>query len=239
MSVSLQRPSISIVTPSYNQGAFLRATIESVLNQGYSNLEYVIMDGGSTDGSVDIIKEYADKITHWESGPDGGHYPALNKGFAKTTGEIMAWINSDDMYTPWAFSVVSEIFSKFPEIEWLTTAFPLIWDSAERAVNIMVVQSSGYARQGFLCGENMPWGNRRFTTNVIQQESTFWRRRLWERAGSKLDESLRLAGDFELWANFFQYTELYTVQTALGGFRMHGNQKTANFMDDYIRHYPE
>src|SRR5258708_5296321 len=113
-------PSISIITPSYNQVSFLEETIQSVLQQDYPNLEYVIIDGGSTDGSVEIIQKYADRLTHWVSEPDGGQYDAVNRGFQYTRGEIMAYINSDDKYTPWAFSVVGEIFESLPEIEWLT-----------------------------------------------------------------------------------------------------------------------
>ena len=227
-------PSISIVTPSYQQAIFLRETIESVLNQGYPNLEYIVMDGGSTDGSVEIIKDYADRIAYWQTQPDGGHYSALNQGFAKTTGEIMAWINSDDKYTPWAFSIVGEIFGQFPEVKWLTTACPLIWDIGGRAVNVGRRPFGGISRQGFLKGESLPGGSGRYVTGVIQQESTFWRRSLWEEAGGKIDESLRLAGDYALWAKFFQHTDLYTIDTPLGGFRVHDEQKTAHYLGEYV-----
>src|SRR5262245_202733 len=102
--------SISIVTPSFNQAPFLEQTITSILGQNQPGLEYVIMDGGSTDGSVQIIEKYAPKLSFWTSAPDGGHYAAVNAGFAKTTGGIMAWLNADDQYLPWTLSVVEEIF---------------------------------------------------------------------------------------------------------------------------------
>lgn len=95
-------PRITIVTPSYNQGQFLERTIVSVLQQGYPNLEYIVMDGGSTDGSVDVIKKYQDRLTYWESGPDQGQSEAINKGFAKSSGEILGWLNSDDTLEPGA-----------------------------------------------------------------------------------------------------------------------------------------
>jgi len=224
-------PKISIVTPSYHYAQFLEECICSVLGQSYPNLEYVVIDGGSSDGSVDIIRKYQERLTFWISEPDRGQYEAINRGFAKTTGEIMAWINADDKYTPWAFHVIGEIFGTFPEIEWLTTRFPLRWDSSGRAVACSYVD--GYSRGGFLRGENLP-GQKWYATAWIQQESTFWRRSLWERAGGYVDSSLKLAADFELWARFFKYADLIGVDTPLGGFRSHGFQKTARLLDQYL-----
>ena len=113
-------PTISVVTPSYNQGRFLEETICSVLTQSYPCVEYVVIDGASSDDSVEIIRKYAGQLTYWVSETDKGQYDAINKGFARTTGEIMAWLNSDDMYTPWALTVVADIFRLFPHVEWIT-----------------------------------------------------------------------------------------------------------------------
>jgi glycosyltransferase involved in cell wall biosynthesis len=222
-------PRLSIVTPSYNQSQFLEETIRSVLDQDYPWCEYLVLDGGSTDGSAGIIQMYANKLAYWASEPDGGQYAAINAGFARATGDIFAWINADDKYTSSAFQVVGEIFATHPEIEWLTSLYPLVWDEAGRAV--ACYRREGYSRDGFMAGENLP-GQGWYAYHWIQQESTFWRRSLWERAGG-LDLAYPLAADFELWARFFQHAKLCGVETVLGGYRLHDAQKTAQFMEEY------
>ncbi len=224
-------PRISIVTPSFNQGKFLEETLRSVLEQNYPNLDYVVMDGGSNDNSVDIIRKYEGRLFSWVSEKDAGQYDAINRGFAKIDGEVMAWLNSDDKYTPWALSIVGEIFARFPQIEWLTSLFPLHWDAQGRGT--WCRQINGYGRRAFYRGEYLP-RPRAPASYFIQQESTFWRRSLWDRVGGKIDATLPLAGDFQLWAMFFKHADLYGVQTPLGGFRMHGDQKTGHRMDAYI-----
>ncbi|HEX9819383.1 MAG TPA: glycosyltransferase family 2 protein [Methylomirabilota bacterium] len=215
------QPRISVVTPSYNQARFLEACLRSVLGQKYPNLEYIVIDGGSTDGSVEIIKNFERDLAYWVSEPDAGHYDGLNKGFRRATGDILAWLNSDDMYTPWAFAVVADIFERLPEVQWLSTLYPLFWNEADAATHC--TQLPGFDRRAVL-GRGMG----------VQQESTFWRRSLWERAGGALDASFKLAGDLDLWARFWEHAELYGVAVPLGGIRRHGGQRHVRHFDDYM-----
>ena len=214
-------PKISIVTPSFNQGQYLESTIDSVLSQGYQNLEYIIVDGGSTDNSVEIIKKYAHHLHFWCSETDDGHYAAVNKGFTKAGGDIFAWINSDDMYCLDAFSTVGAIFSQFPEVSWLTTLKQLVWDNLGYCK--LVKSIPGYSRQAFLDGR---YFTRKFSgLGFIQQESTFWRRELWEKVGG-IRTDFNLSGDFDLWARFFIHEDLYGVDRPLGGFRVHDKNRS-------------
>jgi glycosyltransferase involved in cell wall biosynthesis len=221
VSRSGQRPRISVVTPSYNQAPFLEACLRSVLGQKYPNLEYIVIDGGSTDGSVEIIKSFEKDLAYWVSEPDGGHYDALNKGFRRATGDILAWLNSDDMYTSWAFAVVAEIFQQLAQVQWLSTLYPLFWNEADGATGC--AQLAGFDRRAVL---------RRGIG--VQQESTFWRRSLWERAGGALDTSFKLAGDLDLWARFWEHAELYGVAVPLGGIRLHGQQQHRLHWQQYL-----
>jgi hypothetical protein len=225
-------PTISVVTPSFNHAPWLERTLRSILDPGYPRLELVVVDGGSTDGSVEIIRAFESRLAWWVSEPDRGQYDAINKGFAHTSGEIMAWLNSDDLYTPWALHVVGELFTRFSGVEWLTSLFQLVWDDHDRAVACTRV--SGFNRPGFMRGENLGAGARG-RGRWIQQESTFWRRSLWQRAGGCLDTSVTLAADFELWARYFARADLVGVETPLAGFRAHGDQRSATQRDAYTR----
>ncbi len=226
-------PTISLVTPSFNQAQFLEETIRSVLDQNYPRLEYVIIDGGSKDGSAELIRKYQDRVAYWVSEPDGGMYDAINKGFAHTQGEVMGWINSDDRLMPWALHTIGELFARFPRTEWVASLFPAALAEDGRPMNLRPVE--GYSRQAFLRGAYLPGGNW-FAEFHLQQEGTFWRRSLWDRCGGRLDSTLKHAGDFDLWARFFAAgAELHGVPLPLGGFRFHNQQKTALLMEEYFQ----
>ena len=224
MIKSLSLPKISIVTPSFNQGQFLEATIQSILTQNYPNLEYIIIDGGSTDGSIEIIKKYEKYLHYWCSEEDDGHYDGINKGLSHATGEIMAWLNSDDLYCPWALITVASVFSQLSEVEWLTTLKPIIWDWQGFCLHVKTIP--GYSKEGFLDGRYLPSAFREQRIGWIQQESTFWKRSLWEKIGGYISLDFPLAGDFDLWSRFYQYSDLYGVDSPLGGFRSQHQQKS-------------
>lgn len=226
-------PKISIVTPVFNQVEYLEETILSILNQNYPNLEYIIIDGGSTDGTVNIIRKYENRLTYWVSEPDLGQYDAINKGFEQSTGDIMGWLNGDDKLVSGALSSIAHIFSTRSEIEWLTTIFRVIWNQYGQATKCSCC-NVGYNRDSFLKGAYLP-GCGWYAYPFIQQESTFWRRTLWENTGGKIDISNKYAGDFQLWASFFQHADLYAANTLIGGFRKHANQKTEHGLEEYLR----
>lgn len=207
-------PRISIITPVFNRVEMLEQTILSVLGQNYPNLEYIIIDGGSTDGTVDIIRKYADQLTYWVSEQDNGMYDAIMKGMAHATGEVVTWLNSDDLYHTGALHIVGQIFAQLPDVQWLTGT-PTLYNAEGICVKTFPVQHWSWQR--FQRGD-FRW---------IQQESTFFRRSLFEQVGG-LNLTYRLAADFELWCKMFQFANLYAVNTVLGGFRQHGNQLSIN-----------
>ena len=218
-------PKISIITPSYNQVEFLGRAIESVLNQNYPNLEYIIIDGGSTDGSKELIESYADKLTYWESAKDKGQYYAINKGFEKSTGEIMAWLNSDDMYFNGALATVAEIFGNFNDVNWVM-GVPTVFDEKDRAIVADRNRKRKCSRFHYFASTDYEW---------IQQESTFWNRALWEKAGAFINTEYKLAADFELWMRFYQHSKLDILDSLIGGFRMRkSNQKTLESVNEYL-----
>jgi glycosyltransferase involved in cell wall biosynthesis len=218
-------PKITIVTPSFNQGKYLEDTILSVLEQGYPNLEYIIIDGGSIDESVSIIKKYEKQLAYWVSEKDDGLYHGLQKGFAKSSGEIMAWINADDMYHKKSLFMIATLFEKFGDVRWIMGSNTYFDESGHP----FVYDNQPYAQR---------WSRSRlllFSGQFIQQESVFWRRSLWEQAGACIAQNYPLAADFELWLRFFRYEQLYTTSFMLGGFRFRSeNQKSFNQRGQYL-----
>jgi Glycosyl transferase family 2 len=219
-------PRLTVVTPSFNQAAFLEATLRSVLLQGYPNLEYIVVDGGSTDGSAAIIDKYRAWLSHAVSEPDDGQYFAIDTGFSLSTGAVMTWLNSDDMCVPNSLWAVGSIFAELGHtVQWIT-GLPAMWD---RDGNLGLVLprpklNRRLLRLGAYDG---------LTLNFIQQEGTFWSRDLWNGAGGRLETSLALAADYELWCRLAEHAQLYGASLVLAGSRRHPDQKTAHAMRKY------
>lgn len=217
-------PKISVVIPSFNQGKYLEQTLRSVFGQEYPNLEVIVMDGGSTDNSVEIIHKYADRIAYWQSQRDDGQYWAVNEGFRRSTGEIMTWINSDDKLHAGAFNTIASAFTQWAHAEWIT-GIPNVMNE-EGVLQWVCSPPPVFSRANYL--------NKRYDfPSFIQQEGTFWRRSLWNKAGATLRTDLKMAGDLELWTRFFRHAPLYTIDTFTGCFRQQREQKTAIAMDLY------
>ncbi len=209
---SSQLPLVSIITPSYNQAQYLEATIRSVLEQDYPNIEYIVVDGGSTDGSVEIIRRFADKLAWWVSEKDRGQTDALNKGFAHATGSIHAWLNSDDTYKPHAIAEAVEYLQAHPEVGLVYGDADYI-DEKGRVIGRFQATQTDRRRllQGYV---------------HIPQQSSFWRGELWHQLGP-LDPTFQYAMDYDLWVRItttpaqIQYTpQLWS------NFRIHLEGKT-------------
>ena len=204
-------PLVSIVTPSYNQGAFLEQTVRSVLLQGYPNLEYIVIDGGSTDESISILRKYDPWLSYWVSESDRGQSDAINKGFARANGEILGWLNSDDLYEPNALSLIVAYFSNTPDCDLLYG-------------NGWYIDEKGHKRRP--CYWIKPYERRLLLTfNFILQPAAFWRRSLWERAG-ELDISQHWAMDWDWFLRATRFTTPHYLRKDLALWRVRSGMKT-------------
>jgi hypothetical protein len=215
-------PKITLVTAVYNGEEYLEATMRSIVNQGYPNLEYIVVDDGSTDGTAEIIRKYEGAVSCWFSQANQGLYAALNAGFARSTGEIMGWLNSSDMLQVNGLFTVGSIFRELRDVEWITGR-PTKISATGMTIDVLAVPR--WSRGRFLAGAN----------KYIQQESTFWRRSLWERAGGRLSTEYRAEGDFELWVRFFRHARLHSVNALIGGYRLHDAALSSSNMERYNR----
>lgn len=203
-------PKISVVTPSFNQGQYIESTILSVLEQGYPNLEYIIVDGGSTDGTVEVIERYSRQLAYWVSEPDEGQTDALIKGFGRASGDIMCWLCSDDLYESKTLQEVAEVFVEHPD--WQVVYGDSFWIDADSRP-IRFKKEIPYNRFIWM-----------YDHNYLPQPSTFWRRGIYERVGG-LDPRMQLAMDGDLWARFAEHTTLHHVPRAWSRMRYYPEQK--------------
>lgn len=205
-------PKVSIVTPSLNQARYIERTIRSVLNQGYPNLEYIVVDGGSTDGSIDIIRKYESHIARWVSEPDGGQSSAVNKGFAMSSGGILGWQNSDDTYAEGALLRAVEVFTSRPDVG-IVFGYMTVIDDEDRMVRQH--RYTSFSRASLLL-EGMN----------LHNTSAFWRRSVWEQAGG-LDPSFHFAMDYDFFVRASRMAKCYLIKADLGYFRRHRVTKTS------------
>ncbi len=213
-----------MVTSVYNGEEYLEPTICSILQQGYPNLDYIIIDDGSTDKSPEIINKYKQYLSYHKRNDErmGGLFASLNEGFARSTGSVMGWLNASDMLHINGLFVVGSVFASFPEIEWITGR-PTVMSAS--GLTVVVDKLPRWSRYPLLAG--IPSDQR------IQQESTFWRRSLWNRAGGYLDASYRAEGDFDLWVRFFRHSKLYSVDALIGAYRRHENALSSGNAERY------
>jgi hypothetical protein len=204
-------PKISLVTCSFQQARFLDATMRSVFDQAYPNLDYIVMDGGSKDGSADIIARHAHRLAYWVSQPDGGQTDALAQGFSRATGDIFGWLCSDDLLLPNALATVARFFAENPAAE--AVYGDSLWIDADGRP-IRAKRETGFDRFVFLHDHN-----------YIPQPSMFWRRGLYEAVGG-LDRSFNLAMDADLWDRFAQVTSIAHISSYLSCMRFYPEQKT-------------
>lgn len=205
----MKSPLVSIVTPSYNQAAFLEQTIKSVLGQGYPNLEYIVVDGGSKDGSVEIIKQYSDRLSWWVSEKDSGQAEAINKGFAHCTGEIVAWLNSDDIYMGKSIRSAVEAFEEYPDAI-LVYSNVLSINQDGKPINLMRFKDWGL--EGLM------------EFKIISQPSVFMKRTALEKAGF-LDQSYHYMLDTHLWLRIAQQGKMHFVNETWAAARYHESAK--------------
>lgn len=216
--ISQNTPKISIVTPSYNQGKYIERTLMSVLEQNYPNLEFIVQDGGSNDETVNILKNYQAQLTRWESKKDNGQSNAINLGFHHATGEIMAYLNSDDILLPGTLHYVAQYFEKNPNVD-VVYGHRIIIDEADREIGRWVLPNHD--------SKVLTWAD------YIPQETLFWRRSVWNKVGGKIDESFRFAMDWDLLLRFAEAgAKFKRLPRFMGAFRVHTQQKTSSQMNE-------
>ena len=220
-----ENPRITIVTPSFNQSAYIRETIESVLSQGYSNLDYMVLDGGSTDGSVEIIREYEKELSFWRSFPDEGQTSALIEGFDRADGEILAWLNSDDVLEPGALSAVADAWDQFgPGV--IVTGGCRVFEEGPDSIHWPSFIEQNQSKP-IPIDKLLNLGKNWLTGDFFYQPETFFPAAEYRAVGG-LNSTFYFAMDYDLWVRLAIHgTSIVNLDTTIAGFRKHPEQKTA------------
>jgi glycosyltransferase involved in cell wall biosynthesis len=205
-------PKVSLVTPSYNQGQFVERTVRSVLFQDYPNLEYIFMDGGSTDGTMEAIAPYLDRFGYWRSKRDGGQAAAVHEGLEKASGDIMGYINSDDLLAPGAITKVVDYFRDHPDVD-VVYSHRIFIDEHDIISRMWILPP----HSNYLMSR---W-------DLLPQETCFWRRRVFERVGN-VDVRMTFALDYDLFVRFMRAGKFARINAFLGAFRLHKASKTVS-----------
>ena len=205
-------PKVSIVTPSFNQGRYVARTVRSVLLQDYPNVEYLFLDGGSTDETLAAVAPYLDRFAYWRSARDAGQSAAVHEGLARARGEILGYLNSDDLLAPGTLSRVVEYFGRHPDVDAVYS-------------HRLVIDEHGLVTHAWLLPPHADYLIRRW--DWIPQETCFWRRRLFERAGN-VDPGLAFAFDYELFVRYMRAGKFARLNGFLGAFRRHEDSKTVS-----------
>ncbi len=239
MDDSLLFPKISVITPSYNQGQFIEETIRSVLLQGYPNLEYIIIDGGSTDNSVEIIKKYEPWLAYWVSEADHGQSHAINKGMAMAVGDWVAWLNSDDYYLPGCLFKVAQAINLEPNLSWIVGTTLLKSEGKTVYKFYPKYLSEGEKDPRFVTNSWTDFVCTKKTGTGLPQPSSFWKRNAWMEIGG-LNEKYHLAMDHELYVRLaYSGSQPHFLAEPLAVLRLHKTQKTAagvvSFWQEEIR----
>jgi glycosyltransferase involved in cell wall biosynthesis len=217
----MKLPKITVLTPSFNQAKFIRATIDSVLSQDYPNLEYFVVDGGSTDDTVKILKSYGDKIK-WVSEQDRGQADAINKGFKMASGELLAYLNSDDIYLPGALRRVGEYYAK-TGADWITGDCLTIDEHGGTFTSDWLI--SGYKRFLRLCTQLSTLWTLRTFDSPFPQPSTFWSRRAYLKIG-EFNDHYHYVMDYDYWLRMAKSYRPHDLKVALSGFRFQEGSKS-------------
>ena len=216
---------ISVIVPVYNMYQTIGATLNSIFDQNYPNLELIVVDGGSNDGTYEYLNGKKENIDILISEDDNGQYDAINKGMNLATGEVVTWLNADDKYFPWTLNKVSKFFSDFENIDWIT-GLPSFLEKDGSLRNIysnISARHSSHISRGLFRDEVFGW---------LQQESIFFRKSLWDKVGG-LDLNFKLAADFNLWVRFARHSELISVGIPLASFRVDENSRSKKFAKEY------